>query len=45
VEYAGSQYGTRLSGYMISRPPKRQVSVFQSQTSRLLDAQDFSFKY
>jgi hypothetical protein len=45
VEYAGSRYGTRLSGYMASGPPRRQVPVLQSRTSRLLDAQNYSFKY
>jgi hypothetical protein len=45
VEYAGSRYGTRLSDYMVSGPPRRQVPVLQSRTSRLLDANDFSFKY
>jgi hypothetical protein len=32
----------RLHGF---GPPRRQVPILQSRTSRLLDAQDYSFKY
>jgi hypothetical protein len=45
VEYVGTRYMTWLSGYMACGPPRRRVPVLQSRTSRLLDAQDFSFKY